>query len=184
MNALEAKSDKSHAPNRHERSRCERQRYIERALRASIFAAIAIIVNACALIPPIPFIHSTPVQTRSFVITAAADANDNAPTTVDAVMIYNAAVVPTVLAMTAKQWFEKREQLKNDFPGGYEMREWEVVPGAQVDISKLPFRSGGVGLFVFANYPGAGDHRARLDKWKTARIALQAHAFTVAEARK
>jgi type VI secretion system protein len=180
MNALEAKSDKSHAPNRHEHSRCEKQRYIERALRASIFAAIAIIGNACALIP---FIHSTPVHTRSFVITATPDANDNAPTTVDAVMIYNPAVVPAVLAMTAKQWFEKREQLKNDFPGGYEMREWEVVPGAQVDISKLPFRGGGVGLFVFANYPGAGDHRARLDAWKKPRIALQSHAFTVAEAR-
>jgi type VI secretion system protein len=181
MNALEAKSDKSCAPNRHEHARCERQRYIERALRASIFAAIAITINACALIP---FIHSGPVHTRSFVISATADANDNAPTTVDAVMIYNPAVVPTVLAMTAKQWFEKREQLKNDFPGGYEMREWEVVPGAQVDISKLPFRSGGVGLFVFANYPGAGDHRARLDAWQKPRIALQGHAFTVAETRK
>jgi type VI secretion system protein len=181
MNALEAKSDESHAPNRHEHSRCETRRYIERALRASIFAAIAIAVNSCALIP---FIHSTPVLTRSFVITAAADANDNAPTTVDAVMIYNPAVLPTVLKLSAKEWFEKREQLKNDFPGGYEMREWEVVPGAQVDISKLPFRSGGVGLFVFANYPGAGDHRARLDAWKKPKIALQGKAFTVAEARR
>ena len=179
MNALEAKSDKSHAANRHERPRCERQRYIERALRASIFVAIAINVSACALIP---FIHSGPVHTGSFVITAAADANDNAPTTVDAVMIYNPAVLPTVLAMTAKQWFEKREQIKNDFPGGYEMREWEVVPGAQVDISKLPFRGGGVGLFVFANYPGAGDHRARLDAWKKPKISLQGKAFTVVEA--
>ncbi len=134
---------------------------------------LAISSSACFVL------HTAPVHTRSFVITASADANDNAPTTVDAVMIYNPSVLTTVLAMNAKQWFDRREQLRNDFPGGYEMREWEVVPGAQVNISKLPFRSGGLGLVVFANYAGPGDHRARLDAFAQPRVALRDKTFAV-----
>jgi hypothetical protein len=113
------------------------------------------------------------------VITASADANDNAPTTVDAVMIYNPSVLTAVLAMNSKQWFDRRDQLRNDFPGGFEMREWEVVPGAQVNITKLPFRSGGLGLVVFANYSGAGDHRTRLDGFTQPRITLRDRNFAV-----
>jgi type VI secretion system protein len=146
---------------------------VARALRAVLAVALAVECNACF------FIHNTPVLTRSFVIAAASDANDNAPTTVDAVMVYNPTVLPMVLGMTAQQWFDRRDQLRNDFPSGFETREWQVVPGAQVDVAKLPFRKGGLGLVVFADYPGPGDHRARLDVWKKPRIVLHDRTFAV-----
>lgn len=143
-------------------------------MRVAFLFAFVLVGDACFVF------HKSPVVTRSFVIAASSDANDNAPTTVDAVMVYNSAVLPTVLKMTAKQWFDQRDQLRNDFPGGFEMREWEVVPGAQVDVSKLPFKSGGVGLVLFANYPGPGDHRARIDAWEKPRILLHDRTFAVA----
>jgi type VI secretion system protein len=142
--------------------------------RVAFALSIVAVSGACFVF------HKSPVNTRSFVIAASSDANDNAPTTVDAVMIYNPAVLATVLKMTAKQWFDQRDQLRNDFPGGFEMREWEVVPGAQVDVSKLPFKSGGVALVLFANYPGDGDHRARIDAWSKPRILLRDRTFAVA----
>jgi type VI secretion system protein len=157
-------------------SRCDPKHFFVRALRIAIAVASVAVSSGCF------FLHKSPVLTRSFVIAASADANDNAPTTVDAVMIYNATMMPTVLGMTAKQWFDRRDQLKNDFPSGFEIREWEVVPGAQVDISKLPFKKMGVGLVLFANYPGPGDHRARIDAFAKPRILLHDRTFAVAGA--
>jgi hypothetical protein len=174
MNASETQADNSRATNLRGTARCDSRHSFARTARGLIVLALAINSSACF------FFHTSPVLTRSFVIAATADANDNAPTTVDAVMIYNATMLPTVVGMTAKQWFDRRDQMRNDFPGGFEMREWEVVPGAQVDVSKLPFRSGGLGLVLFANYPGAGDHRARLDGWKKPRILLRDKTFAVA----
>jgi type VI secretion system protein len=151
---------------------------LRRFSRASHFLLLGltvVAVNACFVF------HSTPLQFKSFVITAAPNANDNAPTTVDAVMVYDKAVLTNLLTLTAKQWFEKREQLANDSPKGFETHEWEVVPGETVDVAKLPSRSGGLGLLVFANYAGPGDHRARLDTWRKPRVMLRDKSFTVVE---
>ena len=104
-------------------SRCDPRHFFVLALRIAITVASVAVSSGCF------FLHKSPVLTRSFVIAASADANDNAPTTVDAVMIYNATMMPTVLGMTAKQWFDRRDQLKNDFPSGFEIREWEVAHG-------------------------------------------------------
>jgi type VI secretion system protein len=175
MNASEAQSDEPGGANLLGRSRTNAvHTFAPRVLRGVLACSIAVFSTACFVF------HKSPIITRSFVIAASADANDNAPTTVDAVMIYNATMLPTVLKMSAKQWFDQRDQLRNDFPGGFEMREWEVVPGAQVDVSKLPFKSGGVGLVLFANYPGPGDHRARIDAWAKPRILLHDRTFAVA----
>lgn len=139
--------------------------------RAALIAVLC--VSAC-----IPFRHG-PVRTHGFAISATADANDNAPTAVDAVMIHDPAVLAAVSKLTAAQWFATREQVQNDFPDGLEVQEWEVVPGAQVSVSRLPFKRKGLALFVFANYRGQGDHRARLDTWGDPRVVLQQRTFTV-----
>ena len=119
------------------------------------------------------------VHTEALTIQAASDANDNAPTTVAAVMIYDPALLTSALKMTAAQWFASRDQTRNDFPTGFESKEWEVVPGEQVDVRALPFQRRGLALLVFANYPTPGDHRARIDPWDDPRIVLQARTFTV-----
>jgi type VI secretion system protein len=141
-----------------------------------VLAALVIPMGACLF-------HRAPVRTRSFVIQASAQANDNAPTRVDAVMIYRPAALTALLAMTAAQWFDSREQMRNDFPNAFEVHEWEVVPGGRVDVSKLPFRQRGLGLVVFANYRGPGNHRTRIDIWRKATILLQDRTITVLEKR-
>ena len=124
-------------------------------------------------------LHGPQVHTEALVIQAASDANDNAPTTVAAVMIYDPALLTSALKMTAAQWFAMRDQTRNDFPTGFESKEWEVVPGEQVDVRQLPFQRRGLALIVFANYPTPGDHRARIDPWDDPQIVLQARTFTV-----
>jgi type VI secretion system protein len=88
-------------------------------------------------------------------------------------------VLPVVEHMTAAQWFASREQLLNDSPNGLEARDWELVPGSQLRLSPLPFPHKGLGLFVFANYAGPGDHRARLDDWKQPSITLGERTLSV-----
>lgn len=95
-------------------------------------------------------------------------------------MVYDPTLVKSLAAMTAAQWFATREQLANDFPTGFDVRRWELVPGEQVDVRPLPFGRSGLALFLFANYPGAGDHRARLDVHRQARVTLGEKTLTVA----
>ena len=111
---------------------------------------------------------------------AAAGANDNSPTAVDAVMVYDASLLKSLLAMTATDWFATRDQLRNDFPDGFANQTWELVPGQQIDLRRLPFRNG-LALLVFANYRAPGPHRARLDAHAHARIMLLDRDFTVVE---
>ena len=149
-------------------------RLFKRAIHAA--AGLYLLVGSTACI-----FHRAAVRTARFVIVAGADANDNAPTKVDAVMVYDRAILPSLLGMSAKQWFARRDQLKNDSPAGFESREWELVPGTVVDVTKLPFHDRGVALIVFANYPGPGDHRARLDGWRMPRILLGDRTLAVVE---
>jgi type VI secretion system protein len=115
-------------------------------------------------------------------IVATAAANDNSPTAVEAVMVYDGTLLKTLLTMSAADWFAARDQLRNDYPDGFESRAWEIVPGQQLDLRKLPFRKGDA-LLVFANFRSPGPHRARLDARAHARITLTDRDFTVTEVR-
>jgi type VI secretion system protein len=126
------------------------------------------------------FLHRGPVRTNEMQIVATAAANDNSPTAVEAVMVYDATLLKTLLTMSAADWFAARDQLRNDFPEGFDSRAWEIVPGQQLDLRRLPFRKGAA-LLVFANFRSPGPHRARLDARSHARITLTDRDFTVTE---
>jgi type VI secretion system protein len=135
-----------------------------------------------ATIPTGCLLHRGPIRTTELHVIAAAGANDNSPTTVDAVMVYDPSLLKSLLTMNATDWFASRDQLRNDFPVGFAARTWEVVPGQQVELRPLPFRNG-LALLVFANYHAPGAHRARLDARSRALVTLQDRDFTVTESR-
>ena len=125
------------------------------------------------------FWRHPPVTTRDFTIRTLPAANDNRPIAVAAVMVYDRTVLATVEKMTAAQWFANREQLRNDSPNGVDERDWELVPGSQLRLAPLPFPRKGLGLFVFANYSGPGEHRVRLDTWREPSITLGDRTLTI-----
>lgn len=128
------------------------------------------------------FFRRGPVHTNDLQIVAMPAANDNAPTTVEAVMVYDPVLLKSLLTMNASDWFASRDQLRNDFPDGFVSRTWEVVPGQQVDLRPLPFAKG-LALLVFANFQSPGAHRARLDARSHPRITLSDRDFAVTEIR-
>lgn len=150
-----------------------------RSALSFVLVTQATLLGACS---HIPYLNRVPVQTGAFSIQAASNANDNGPTTVDAVMIHDDKVLASVAKLTAAQWFATRDQLKNDFASAIEVQEWEIVPGEQVTVNRLPFQSKkGVGLILFANYPGPGEHRLRLDTFNRPRVLLQERTMTIAK---
>ncbi len=121
---------------------------------------------------------ATKVTTQSFQVVATPHANHDSPVPVDVVLIKTKPLVPMVTGLSARQWFQERDQLVRDHPGQIVYRSWQFVPGQVVDVRHLPFRNRkGVALVVFADYLSQGVHRLRVDPMKKFRLILNADGF-------
>jgi type VI secretion system protein len=85
------------------------------------------------------------------------------------------------MKMTASEWFEKRDQIKLDYPKELDLgnRRWEWVPGQVVQLAPIPVKAEIVGGLVFANYFTPGAHRAPINPRKDIVINFGTEDFTV-----
>jgi len=83
--------------------------------------------------------------------------------------------------MDAKKWFEQREQLHRDHPGGQAFTEWlwEYVPGQNPPPVVIEVDGSAISAFIFANYRSSGDHRFRLGPQQRIRLELGDEDFSV-----
>jgi type VI secretion system protein len=97
-------------------------------------------------------------------VNVAPDANRNQPIAVDLVEIDDKDLSKELAKMTAADWFQKREQIEQDFPRSksVSIRSWEWVPGEVVPDIKIPMRRPPRSIVVFAKYSTPGPHRAAL----------------------
>lgn len=116
--------------------------------------------------------------------------NQNSPVAVDVVLIYDDKLFKDLQKVTAKEWFEKREQMIRDNPSGllFGVWRWEVAPGQSVASKTLyvPVKTlfiypkarvlGGV---VFADYASPGPHRASIAPGQDILIRLSEKDFAV-----
>lgn len=128
------------------------------------------------------------VRTRALVgekvrvqVQVARQANLNNPVAVDVLLVFDEALLKELQKMPAREWFDKREQIKRDFPDtrGFEVWEHEWVPGQDVAELVLPYRVATKGAVIFANYLTPGDHRGRWDGRENITLGLQEKGFTV-----
>ncbi len=111
-----------------------------------------------------------PVRSPRFTlrVNPAPDANGHAPVPVDLVFVWEKAVAAQVKELTARDWFGRKTQFRQDDPNGKALTicEWEWVPGQQVpDINVMvpaAARSWLYGAFVFANYRSNGPYRYQI----------------------
>jgi len=115
------------------------------------------------------------------VINIAPKANLDNPVALDMVMVYDKTLLKQLQGLTAKDWFEKRGQIKLNYPGdsGLDFWSWEWVPGQQVRIDPLTVKSKTVGALIYANYLTPGEHRAVFDPFHSISLALGEKAFSV-----
>lgn len=113
------------------------------------------------------------VEFKAVVIETVPDANDNAPVAVDIVAVSDRALIPTVQALTAAQWFNARSQLLRDAPDGLRVWSLELVPGSRFVANENPLQ--GVqadAILLFARYRSEGEHRLRLDNANALHLLL------------
>ena len=107
--------------------------------------------------------------------------NQDSPVPVELVVVYDKDLLTKLAGMTAREWFQNREQTRKDHPGDEDFvaMGWEIVPGQSMPPQTFSFASGARGGLVFADYFSDGAHRARVDPHQNLRIHLQADDVAV-----
>jgi type VI secretion system protein len=120
------------------------------------------------------------IQTRLIEFEVAQGANQDSPIAIDIVYVYDPQLVAQLTQMTAGDWFQKKSQVRQAFPTGFDVASFEVVPGQKGPIESVPPKSReAIAAFVFANYASEGTHRARIDELEHSLIALGDKDFVV-----
>jgi hypothetical protein len=116
-------------------------------------------------------------------VSIAAKVNSDNPLPVDVVWVYDEELLKELLKLSAKSWFEKKQQFKKDFPSkeAFEVWTWEWTPGQKVTVKKIPAKAKSKGGIIFANYKTDGDHRARIDPGEDFQINFLEESFSVEE---
>lgn len=111
----------------------------------------------------------------------SATANQNTPVAVDLLLVYDKDLLKDLLKTPAKAWFERREQMKHDYPPGtaFDIWQWEWVPGQRVPPQSLPLKARAQAVIIYANYLAPGEHRARVDPHADLVLQLLEKNFTV-----
>ena len=119
------------------------------------------------------------VAINQLSIEAVPGANDDSPTAVDVVLLYDSSLTDRFLQLTAAQWFDQRDQLTRDYPAGIQVFSWEVVPGQTLSNLSVNRRSGTTAGFVFARYASAAPNRLRLTDQSTVEVRLMRDSFSL-----
>ena len=99
-------------------------------------------------------------------------ANQNHPIALDLLVVYDDETLAMVMAMTGKDWFARREQMKRDHQGKLDVWSWEWVPGQVVSLQAVPVSTQQGKGFIFTDYLGAGEHRYKIDPHQNITIRL------------
>lgn len=135
-------------------------------LRPTLIVSALILCSACMRLSLRPRL--------TVAVDISPDANRDQPVAVDLVEINNKDLAKDVAKMTAADWFQKREQIRQDFPkpSSISVISWEWVPGQVVPDIAVPMRRPPRTLLLFADYSTPGPHRAALEPSKRAWIEL------------
>lgn len=128
-----------------------------------------------------------PVFSMEWVaLQASPQANNDQPVAVDLVILHQEELIGRLEKLPASDWFSRKAQFARDFPKGFSIISWELVPdqsipARQLTDEELESESGdrAVGAYVFALYSTPGDHRARVLTQTGVRVVLEADTFAL-----
>jgi type VI secretion system protein len=120
---------------------------------------------------------------KSIVVTASEDANENSPVALDLVYVKDQAMLTALLATPANKWFATRSDIRRSFGESVNVTSLELMPTQSLQLNgKALAGNRALAALVFADYPGPGEHRERLQMATTGYVVhLGAKGFRVAE---
>jgi type VI secretion system protein len=163
----------------HEYAFPDQNKGANRVSKLRISLILAVICSGCAAL------HLTPrgllKPELKVPVSIAADANQNMPIAFDLVEINDKDLAKDVAKMTAADWFQKRDQIRDDYPksSSISVMSWEWVPGQVVPDLNIPLRTTPRAVLIFAGYSGPGPHRIRIDPSKPPSLMLGRDNITV-----
>lgn len=118
---------------------------------------LMLLMQSCHLSPP--WLASNNSVT-SIQILGSEDMNSSQALAIDAVFVYDEALVSLIAELPATEWFERKQELEFSFASNITTLQWEIAPYAVVTDVVLPpnSRRAHYGV-VFANYANGGNHR-------------------------
>src|SRR5688572_32414526 len=112
------------------------QHSLRRSLLLSAGGIVALLfLTACPKVKVPKKIPGTSGESKLDVkVHVSPAANNNNPVAVDLVLVSDKKLLKQLMALSAREWFEKRHQFALDYPKetGLSAGRWEWVPGQQV----------------------------------------------------
>jgi type VI secretion system protein len=115
----------------------------------------------------------------SLEVTISPAANQNSPVAVDVLFIKDKAFLKTIQGMPASEWFSKKAQWQPRTPKAFELKQWEWVPGQQVQAIAMPVGSDVKGVVMFARYSTPGPHIALMPSRGRVCVSLNEQDFSI-----
>lgn len=113
-------------------------------------------------------------------IIADKDANYNSATELDLVVVNESGLVKELGAISAKVYFEKKEEFQRQNAGKIKVWHWEPVPGKKKDNIDIDFEEfQPEGAFVFAKYNNNLENRVLLKPASEITIWLKRTFFQI-----
>lgn len=165
--------------------RCARnRRQVGRVLIGFLALTSLAVLSGCGITDAF---KSGPVFSMEWVaLQASPQANGDQPVAVDLVILHQEELIERLEKLPAADWFGRKAQFARDFPKGFSIISWELVPdqsipARQLADDELESTTGdrAVGAYVFALYVTPGDHRARVLTQTGIRVVLEADTFTL-----
>jgi type VI secretion system protein len=121
------------------------------------------------------------VRVKWIAFKVEAGANDDIPIAIDiAYLSADPILVDEVAKMTAAQWFDKKDQLRRDFPNAVDAVSWELVPGSVLPRTRVPEPKVDHAAFLFARYREPQPFRFKLtEDDEDIRVVLGLHDVTL-----
>lgn len=105
-------------------------------------------------------------------IDADPEANQNSAVAVDLVMLTDPEAAAAIMKLSARDWFQRRQQFTRDYPDGLRIVSWEMAPGQLLRDASVDSPGGMTDAIVFAGYRDEGDHRLRLGDGSKVKLML------------
>lgn len=136
-----------------------------RCRRAVLALGLACLLAGCKTVDGAAGLAAAPATPdwKTLTLRAEHDANGDSAVALDVVFVRDVALLGTLAAMPASEWFAGRADMRRRFPEALTVLSFELVPGQVIEApDELWRKAAGWGALAFASYASPGEHRIRL----------------------